>query len=105
MNPVYKIRDKKTGLFSTGGTTPRWTARGKSWTGAGPLKLHLRQYLDVNSFQNTRIPESWEIVVFALIEDRGFAAKDFEEGLLEAKRKKEERHQARKAQCCNACGR
>jgi len=38
---IYKIRDKMTGLFSTGGAFPRWTARGKSWSSLTYVKSHL----------------------------------------------------------------
>jgi hypothetical protein len=38
---VYKIRDRETGLFSTGGEEPEWTGCGKAWAGTGPLRAHL----------------------------------------------------------------
>jgi len=37
---VYKIRNAE-GLFSTGGTTPRWTKQGKTWTALNHLSAHL----------------------------------------------------------------
>lgn len=37
----YKIRNPETGLFSSGGSMPNWTKRGKVWRGVGPLKNHL----------------------------------------------------------------
>jgi hypothetical protein len=40
---TYKIRDKNTGKFSTGGTRPGWTKRGKAWSTLGYLKAHLAQ--------------------------------------------------------------
>jgi hypothetical protein len=104
VKPVYKIRDKTTGLFSTGGTVPGWHARGKSWSGLGPLKVHLSQYLSVNSFRNAVIPDNWEIVVFVLAEGATMPAKDHEAALLEARRKKEERYQRAKSRRCGACG-
>lgn len=46
---VYKIRNKKTGAFSRGGCwAPPWApvgSKGKTWSGIGPLKGHLRQFL------------------------------------------------------------
>jgi len=45
---VYKIQDTKTGLFSTGGSEPRWTKNGKEWTSEGALKSHLTHWLDSN---------------------------------------------------------
>jgi hypothetical protein len=41
---VYKIRDKETGLFSTGGMDPTFTKKGKVWTGIGPLKAHITMH-------------------------------------------------------------
>lgn len=40
---VYKIRHKQTGLFSSGGTTPKWTKKGKAWSALGHLKSHISQ--------------------------------------------------------------
>lgn len=38
---IFMIKDSQTGLFSTGGTTPRFTKRGKVWSSSGALKNHL----------------------------------------------------------------
>lgn len=40
---VYKIRNKKTGLYSTGGTSPKFTKSGKTWSQLSHLKNHLNQ--------------------------------------------------------------
>lgn len=37
---VYKIRNSS-GLFSTGGTAPSWSKRGKTWTALNHLNAHL----------------------------------------------------------------
>lgn len=37
----YKIRNPRTGLYSTGGSRPSWTKSGKTWTGIGHLRNHL----------------------------------------------------------------
>lgn len=37
---AYKIRNPQ-GLFSTGGSTPRWTKRGKTWVALNHLNAHL----------------------------------------------------------------
>ena len=39
----YKVRQKGTELYSTGGSTPKWTKKGKVWSGIGSLKNHLVQ--------------------------------------------------------------
>ena len=56
----FKIRRKSDGLFSTGGTTPKFTKNGKTWSSIGALKNHLnlmngkrwdsywKQYLPIN---------------------------------------------------------
>lgn len=41
---VYKIRNKITGLFSSGGLSPTFNKMGKVWNGIGPLKNHLHQF-------------------------------------------------------------
>lgn len=41
MATVYKIRDRKTGLYSTGGTWPNWNAKGKVWTTTSAVSNHL----------------------------------------------------------------
>ena len=37
---LYKIRNAA-GLFSTGGTTPSWSKRGKTWVALNHLNAHL----------------------------------------------------------------
>jgi hypothetical protein len=54
---VYKLRDAKTGLFSGGGTYPRWSSNGKTWSSKGALKNHLRMKYDKVS----KIPENIEV--------------------------------------------
>lgn len=39
---VYKIRDRETGLFSTGGYYPQWERIGKFWHQMKYLRAHLR---------------------------------------------------------------
>lgn len=39
---VYKIKSRPSGMYSMGGTSLRFTSKiGKTWSGEGPLKLHL----------------------------------------------------------------
>jgi hypothetical protein len=69
---LYRIKNIKTGLFSKGGmdcdkdnTTYRWSKKGKIWTGIGPLKSHLRQYVNDNEYSKkykNNIPEEWIVV-------------------------------------------
>ncbi len=76
---VFKIKDSETGLFSTGGYSPNWTKRGKTWSQINHVKTHLRQhcntkivklgkdprgYDDVKDYKtvSNNIPETWVIV-------------------------------------------
>lgn len=65
---VYKIRDSKTGLYSTGGGFPGWKPVGKVWTGMGPVNNHLAVVLKVQK----RIPSTWVIERYELVFN-GFA--------------------------------
>lgn len=53
----YKIRDGRTGLFSTGGSWPSWVKNGKVWTRLGTLRAHLTMMLRCE-----RSMEGWEVV-------------------------------------------
>lgn len=61
---VYKIRRRSDGLFSTGGTRPRWTTLGKVWSGRGHLKNHLR-LAQTHKFASTLYVDC-EVVEFAV---------------------------------------
>jgi len=64
----YKIRDRNTGLWSAGGTEPRFNKIGKSWS-KGPLLNHLAQFKIRNgSFREVKcgIPDNWEVVKFVI---------------------------------------
>jgi len=84
---IFKIKDSTTGLFSTGGTCPRWTKRGKTWNQINHVKAHLRQFCsykvtkhsknswevekDYNTLVNN-IPKSWVIVEISASGTTGF---------------------------------
>lgn len=38
---VFKIRSKTTGLYSTGGQSPGWSKKGKTWNQRGHVTTHL----------------------------------------------------------------
>jgi hypothetical protein len=40
---MFKIRNKITGLFSTGGTIPQWNENGKVWRLRGHIVSHINQ--------------------------------------------------------------
>ena len=64
LNPqgMFKIRDRETGLYSTGGYHPRWTKAGKVWRGSGALRNHL------SLAKSRRMPGmlSWEVIELSL---------------------------------------
>ena len=43
---VYKILNTKTGLYSKGGTNPKFSKNGKTWTSKGALSNHFRLIAD-----------------------------------------------------------
>lgn len=45
-NFVYKIRRKPDGLFSSGGTYPKFSSKGKVWNARGHITSHLTQLGD-----------------------------------------------------------
>ena len=47
---VYRIKRKSDGLYSTGGSCPRFTKKGKTWSSIGNLKNHLNMV--GNSYHN-----------------------------------------------------
>tara|TARA_Y100000296_G_C4951946_1_gene146651 strand:- start:61 stop:318 length:258 start_codon:yes stop_codon:yes gene_type:complete len=63
---VYKIRDKRTGLFSSGGYYPYWDKYGKIWKQEAHVKSHLTMY--TNCFYGRKVLEieNWEIVPYSL---------------------------------------
>ena len=66
---IFRIFDSESKLFSKGGQdcireTSSWSKRGKTWVGLGPLKTHLRQYIDITRTTKkviNNIPETWEV--------------------------------------------
>lgn len=67
---MWKIRHKVTGLYSTGGTCPGWTKKGKVWRMLGHLKNHLAQVQDYSGYRgyNTTDFQNWEIVELIITE-------------------------------------
>jgi hypothetical protein len=82
MTTEYKIRDRSTKLFSTGGCMPSWTAKGKSWKTLEQLRAHLKLYKRGQYAGETKqIPATWEIVEYQLVETKKGSAVDFEKPL------------------------
>lgn len=86
---AYKVKDVSTGKFSTGGMSPRWTNRGKTWSQLNHVKTHLRQFCkdyifgrDYNGKDNYRegwwnnIPENWVVVEISSEGVKEYSAKE-----------------------------
>ncbi|OPZ37797.1 MAG: hypothetical protein BWY99_01801 [Synergistetes bacterium ADurb.BinA166] len=60
---LFKVRDKKTGLYSSGGHCPDWSANGKTWNTLRSVRSHISFYLS-NQYpgERKRLPAKWEIV-------------------------------------------
>ena len=61
---IFKIRDTETGLFSMGGSCPRWSKKGKTWTNIGHVKTHIR---GLNKFYIKNV-DHWEVIEYELVE-------------------------------------
>ena len=65
VDTIFKIRHIGTGLFSTGGTEPRWTKRGKTWATLGYVKSHLSLIDDCRGYYRKPHPYvDCEVVTF-----------------------------------------
>lgn len=66
---MFKIRNKKTGEFSSGGMSPVWTFPGKSWSRIGHLKSHITQLKKYGYNSTKNIYQSdCEIVFYEVVE-------------------------------------
>lgn len=91
---IYKIQSDK-GLFSTGGCTPQFTAKGKVWTGKGGVSNHL-QILDSRGRSVYRATNA-KIVAYELSETMVGETLTVEEWLGQINDKKKKREQASEA--------
>ena len=68
----YKIRHKKTGLFSKGGESVTangigmyWNKSGKTWDTLGKLRAHITSHL--NKYSGATDMSDWEVVEFKCV--------------------------------------
>lgn len=68
MTTVFKIRHKVTGLYSTGGMSPKWVSleESKNWNKRSHANCHISQFKpkDYMPKPPKQDVESWEIVPF-----------------------------------------
>ena len=67
----YKIRNKKTGLFSKGGGpgNVRWVKQaGKTWNSLGTLRSHISQHLPSEYKLISSDMSDWEVIEYVVTE-------------------------------------
>lgn len=60
----YKIMDKDTGLFSTGGMDPKWTTKGKTWNSIGHVKSHFKLFKSYSYKLNPYFGKNIEVLCY-----------------------------------------
>ena len=69
----YKIRHRKTGLYSKGGYyvnsdgTHGWHKTGKTWDTLGKLRAHITTHLPTRNLSGTDMSD-WEVVEYEVLE-------------------------------------
>jgi hypothetical protein len=53
---MFKIRDRETGLFSSGGMSPRWRVEGKVWKKKQHVSSHFN-HVDINFYEDADVVE------------------------------------------------
>lgn len=62
---IFKVRDSKTGLFSSGGYDLGWSETGKEWDTFNAAMLSLKLYQRGRwDRKNNKVPSTWEIVEY-----------------------------------------
>lgn len=67
----YRLRDMATGLYSTGGHSPRWTKQGKVWRNLGSLKTHLK---NISRYSKIPVSPLWEVIELNIVEGEKYPA-------------------------------
>jgi hypothetical protein len=66
---IYRIRQRSTGLWSSGGSDPKFGKRGKTWDQIGHLSSHMTSLLDSQGRKAiTNVYDDAEVVEFVLAE-------------------------------------
>jgi hypothetical protein len=72
---IYKIRDKKTKLYSTGGYGAGFNESGKTWKSAKDAVLAIKLYCRGQYPGEKKKTPEWEVVEFDIKETNATAAK------------------------------
>lgn len=73
---VYKIRDRETGLYSTGGSGPRWEKIGKFWHNLRSVKMHLRLALHYAKMYDTHVYDNSVVIEYDILPTKTFAIEE-----------------------------
>ena len=92
---IYKIKSLKTGRFSTGGSYPSYTKKGKTWAEKGHVSSHL-SCQDGHGRQSYKINEC--VIVCYDFEAGTEEVFDIDQWRLEAAQRREEREVAKEKQ-------
>jgi hypothetical protein len=66
---LFMVRDKKTGLFSTGGWDLRMLPVGKVWFSLSDVRSHFQMIGRGDRYHPaTRVSDDWEVVRFQMVE-------------------------------------
>lgn len=86
---IYKIRSRVTGLYSTGGGTPGWSKKGKTWNQRGHVSNHLHGLYPAG--KRTYIEHAAEVVTCIIREEdvETTAVSDWLAGVEQRKAEKE----------------
>lgn len=94
---VYKIRRKSDGLFSTGGSRPDFTKKGKVWRSQGDLNRHfglLLQYKDLDyKWCGINLYKDCEVVILETREAKVSDALEWANKVDESKQNRETEYQ------------
>ena len=90
---VFKIRSKTTGLFSTGGQSPGWSKKGKTWNMRGHISTHLSGLYRTGRETYTNHQAE---VVECIIREENVATVPVSEWIADVERRKADKETARK---------
>lgn len=61
---VFRVKNLRTGLYSTGGYHPHWSKNGKLWTSKGALKNHF----NLANGESYHPPHDFAVVGYHLVD-------------------------------------
>jgi len=88
---VYAIRRRSDGLFSTGGSSPKFTKKGKRWSTIGHVKAHLSMFVGFG-YDNSSVYAGCELVAFEIstVETEKIAMEQLMETYFQERKEREQ---------------